>query len=229
MKDAKKIMTCIVDVAYKLSVIVTGIAMAIFAHQQVLMNKIVHEDSKALHQPIFKVVFDDWKSPNSDIDDHKDITIQNVGEEAKSIDNITLNTYIKFDYASKPNGAMYTYYIPIIGYFNWFILTGNLVGRVAFSYNPQQNKLYSQNLHAAILDYNQDKHNFAMFELMHLTKIQYVDKYNQSHVAYFINAGCATEEDYESIKRESDKLNIIDPIEISTITLQKLISLCAHE
>ena len=225
MKSVEEILLCTLDMLYKLSVIVTGIAMAVFAYQQVSINKKMCEDSKTLHQPNFRVVFEDWRSPDSDVDDHTNIIVKNIGEAAKSIGPIDVITYIQFDYRVKPGAEKHTYYIPVEGYFTWFVPTGYLEGEVAISYNTQQNKMCAQKLHEAILEYNQNNQNYAIPQWLHLTRIQYVDKYDQSKTVYFINENNVTVEDYEFIKKESDKLKFMDPLKIDAITLQKLISL----
>lgn len=224
MKGKNKISQDILDILYKISVIATGIAMAVFAWMQVSINNQLIEDNHALHQPNFKVSFLHWKSKESYINDHTDIVIRNVGEAPKSIDDFLVETYIHFEYRETRASQAEIYYVPIERYFNWVVPTDSLVGKVALSYNPDPNSSYFYYLDLATIDYNKKHQGYVTVQLRHLIRIQYTDKYQQSHKVYFINEEITTEEDWDNIRKESEKLKMY-PIPIEQLSLSQLLEL----
>lgn len=225
MKITKKKIQDILDIIYKISVILTGVAMAVFAHQQVSINEKLIEDNHALHQPNFKVSFHQWKSTESYINDHTDVVLRNVGEAPKSIDDFLVETYIHFEYRETRASQAEIYYVPIERYFNWVVPTDSLVGKVALSYNPDPNSSYFYYLDLATIDYNKKHQGYVTVQLRHLIRIQYTDKYQQSHKVYFINEEIATKEDWDSIRKESEKLKMY-PIPIEQLSLPQLFEFC---
>lgn len=228
MRGIKKKCSNILDVIYKIFGIITGVALAVFAYQQVSINKKLIEDNRIMHQPNFKVSFPYWKSPESDINDHTDVIIRNVGEAPKSIDDFLVETYIQFEYRAARARQEEIYYIPIERYFNWVVPTDSLVGKVALSYNPDPNCSYFYYLDLATIDYNKNNQSYVTIRLVHLTRIQYTDKYKQSHKVYFINEEITTEEDWDCIRKESEKLKMY-PISIEKLSLQQLFEFCGKK
>lgn len=228
MKMTKKKCHDILDLIYKISAILTGLAMAVFAWMQVSINNQLIEDNHALHQPNFKVSFLHWKSTGSYINDHTDVVIRNVGEAPKSLDDFLVETYIQFEYRETRASQAEIYYIPIERYFNWVVPTDSLVGKVALSFNPDPNSSYFYYLDLATIDYNKNHQGYVTVRLRNLTRIQYTDKYQQSHVVYFINEEITTEEDWACIRKESEKLQIY-PISIEQLSLAQLFKFCGKD
>lgn len=224
MRITKKKFQDILDAFYKFSVIVTGVAMAVFAWMQVSINNRLIEDGHALHQPNFQIDFRYRKSQGSAIKDNTDFTIYNVGETPKSIGEIDVRTYLKLNYKEIGKDEV-IYYIPVERYFNCTVPTDSLVDRIAYSYNPNPNSSYIFDLYLKSLDYNNNNRDCITVQLVHLFKIPYIDMYNEEHNVYFKGKYVIKEEEWMRIMNESNKLNTY-PIPIEQVTLPMLIELC---
>lgn len=214
----------ILEIVYQIIGIITGIAIAVFTAMQININKILIDDSRALHQPQFQVRFMNWKSPDSEIYNHTDVAIYNVGEPVKSFESVGIQTFIKFDYQATRTNSTKTYYIPIERYFNWLVPTDSLKGKVAFSYNPEPNSSYFFGIYKATIDSIKSP-QYAFVQLLHVTTIFYTDKYDVKHQAYFINENVSDKNACALIQKESEKIKCMAPMYIDQLSLSKLIEI----
>ena len=214
----------ILEIVYQIIGIISGIAIAVFTAIQVNINRKLIEDGRALHQPLFQVRFMDWKTPDSEIYNHTDVVVYNIGEPVKSFENINIQTYIKFQYQATRTNSTKTYYIPIEKYFNWLVPTDSLKGKVALSYNPEPNSSYFFGIYKATID-SVKSPQYAFVQLQHVTTIFYTDKYDVKHQVYFINENAADKNDCALIQRESEKIKCMNPIYIDQLSFSKMMKI----
>lgn len=206
--------------------IITGVFSIVFALYQVNINAKLMKDAKIKDQPVFQVNFDYWQSEASDLKDHVDFRVESKGEEPRKIKTPELYTYISFDYSENYQDGPKIFYIPLEYYFGWVLPTHNLTGKVAFTYTSSPNNAYFYKLYRESIEYSQTEHVNAFVSMLYITKIQYIDKYNETRTLYFINEEEAEEKEVMDIMQKSEEKFGYNKWRIENISMLKLKEIC---
>lgn len=202
--------------------ILTSIALAVFAGMQIYINNRIHEEDKALHQPIFQIKEHYYKSEGSDIYDYEEMEVYNNGESVQQFNNVNISTYLRFAYWN--NEVRDTFYIPINGYFSATYSTPNLTGQIKYT------KTVYLNYGEFGRIFNETKHSSASSEitdvlLIHVTKINYIDLFGEKRSRVFINKNMADEKQVAKIEQRS-KEKFIHSWFINELSLSKIKEIC---
>lgn len=206
--------------------IATGVFSIIFAACQLCINAKLIKETKIKDQPVFQVNFDYWQSDSSDIKDHVDYRIENKGEAPRKIETPRLYTYIKFDYSGNYGENQKIFYIPIEYFFGWVLSTHNITGKVAFTYTSTPNNASFYKLYAESIEHSQLEHVYAFVSLVHITEIQYIDKYNEAKTVFFINEEDVGEKEVKDIMQKSEEQFGYNKWRIEDMSMQKLKEIC---
>lgn len=206
--------------------IITGVFGIVFACYQIQINKELTRESKMKDQPVFQVHFNLWGVDTTNIYAHEDIIIENKGEKPRYINTPEVLTYLKFDYRRNDKEPIKTFYIPINGYFGYVLPTDSLTGRIAFTYTFAPNNAYFYKLHYESYELLQQQHVYALINMVHITKIDYTDKYNEQHITYFVNERNVDDKEAEDIINHSKQLFEYDIWHIEDLSLTKIKEIC---
>lgn len=206
--------------------IVTGIFSILFAFYQLSINEKLMIKANKADQPVFQMNFVYWQSDTSSIKDHVDLWIGAKGEEPRRINDINIDTYLKFDYTDK-KGSM-TYYLPIKYYLGWPILTNNLSDTIAITYTSTPNNMQFARIYHEAME--ESKYPvYAFVEMVYITKIDYLDKYGEPQEVYFVNKKEETKEEAMRIKQISQKQFEYDMWTIDQLSITKIKEICGWE
>lgn len=205
--------------------IFAGIASIFFAAYQININKKLVLKSLKADQPVFQVHFNYWQSDTSSIKDHVDVWIGAKGEEPRIINDINIDSYLKFDYTNNPRYKNDVYYIPIKNYFGWPLLTNNLSDTIAFTYTCAPNNADFARIYHEAMDSTKGS-EYLFVEMLHITQIDYIDKYGESQKVYFINKKEVTEKEALQIKQISQTKFPYEEWSIDALSIKKIKEIC---
>lgn len=202
---------------------IAGVATICFTFYQVSINKKLMIKSNKADQPVFQMNFVYWQSDTSSVKDHVDLWIGAKGEEPRRINDINIDTYLKFDYTDK-NGSM-TYYIPIQYYLGWPIPTNNLSDTIAITYTSTPNNMQFARIYHEAME--ESKYPvYAFVEMVYITQIDYLDKYGEPQEVYFVNKKEETKEEAMRIKQISQKQFGYEMWRIDQLSIPKIKEIC---
>lgn len=209
-----------------ISGMIVGICGIVLTIYQVIINDKLVKETRLSNQPVFQVNFDYWQSDTSYIYDHVDFRVDSKGIEPRNIETPELYTYVQFYYSESYRENLKKFYIPIEYYFGWVLPTHNLTGKVAFTYTPTPNNAYFNQLYAESRTYSQQEHVNAFVSMVHVTKINYTDKYNEEHTIYFKNEENVEEQEVKDILEQSKKQFGYEKWHIEDLSILKLKEIC---
>lgn len=213
----------------QLASILTSIALAVFAGMQIYINDRIHEEDKALHQPIFQIV-ENYKDFDGDANPYyNNLEVHNIGEPVQQIKDIDISTYLQFeyrdDYKCRDNYKSDTFYIPIIAYFGVGYYTPNLTGLIRYTKTPYPN--FGE--FGRILNETRNGRapsEFAHVTLIHVTKIIYIDLFGEEHTKIFYNKNIADEKQVAKIKQRSEEEFEYKMWYINELSFSKIKEIC---
>jgi len=206
--------------------IIAGLAGICFTFYQVSINSKLMIKANKADQPVFQMNFVYWQSDTSSVKDHVDLWIGAKGEEPRRINDINIDTYLKFDYTDK-KGSM-TYYVPIKYYLGWPILTNSLSDTIAITYTSTPNNMEFARIYHEAMEVSKYP-EYAFVEMVYITQIDYLDKYGEPQEVYFVNKSEETKKEAMRIKQISQKQFGLDMWSIDQLSITKIKEICGLE
>lgn len=208
--------------------IIAGLAGICFTFYQVSINKKLMIKANKADQPVFQMNFVYWQSDTSSVKDHVDLWIGAKGEEPRRINDISIDTYLKFDYTDKKSSINDIYYVPIKYYFGWPIPTNNLSDTIALTYTSAPNNNDFMRIYHEAMKVSKSS-IYAFVEMVHVTQIDYLDKYGEPQEVYFVNKKEETKDEAMRIKQISQEQFGYEMWSIDQLSIPKIKEICGLE
>lgn len=141
------------------------------------------ERERVQNQPLYVVSVEQTHSLETDLFDNEEYQVMNVGNKTKSKTVVEVYSFIELSYTDinsheKPEIRL----LPLMGYFGFDMTTGNLDGKIQYSYLSGNNWELYYNFLQGTQVYS-DKHPGCMIEVKkkHFFFISYEDIYGAKH------------------------------------------------
>ena len=226
MEERKIKYKTILETCAQICGIVTGVFSVIFAGYQIAINNKLEKETRMSNQPIFQVKYDYRLSESGEMFDYTDVKFECHGELTRMIKTPVVTSFLKFEYTDDVyRDTLRTFYIPIRSFFGMIIKTNSISGEIASSHtylpnNGYYNLLYNEIPNVIV------KPADAFVQLIHISKIDYIDKYNANQTIYFINETKAEEQEVDVILHYSKEQFEYKMWSIDKLSTVKLLEIC---
>lgn len=192
------------DILTGVAAMLVGIVSTVVMLSQNRMQQMMIAMQRNEHQPAFIIDYTKYiDSKKGTMCDYEEFKVINAGERPKSIDGISLSSYIAIQYDRPRAGISIETYLPLT-YFLAIRKTNNLQGELQYSIggNYTHNNLKVYEFHCQAVDYGIAREDvYLETERIDLFRIDYTDMYDCSHTCFFKKGSPTGREEYERIRK----------------------------